>query len=227
MGIPSRLGSHRIHLTRGKLSFGTTEADEAPLGLVRTNELTIGQLNRRRVGVNARKNTSISYIRMGDQRDWFSVGTNGSRRIVSISMHITALIILWGFSAAKRGRFERNTDPMKVCAIAGWSRGEGIGFSKVCGRFGGYWLCPPQTCLVRCRGFQTPIDSAIALRQEPPPASKWYYLGEHLCWSARPRWPMRSRLEGRNIPEIMAIEIDIRALMISSQIVEKGVKHFD
>ena len=38
---------------------------------------------------------------------------------------------------------------------------------------------------------------------------------------------MRSRLEGRNIPEIMAIEIDIRALMISSQIVENGVKHFD
>lgn len=38
---------------------------------------------------------------------------------------------------------------------------------------------------------------------------------------------MRSRLEGRNIPEIIAIEIDICALMISSQIVEKGVKHFD
>jgi len=28
MGVPSRLRSHRIHLRREKLSFGTTEADE-------------------------------------------------------------------------------------------------------------------------------------------------------------------------------------------------------
>lgn len=27
MSIPSRLGSHRIHLTREKLSFGTTEPE--------------------------------------------------------------------------------------------------------------------------------------------------------------------------------------------------------
>jgi len=38
---------------------------------------------------------------------------------------------------------------MKVCAIAGWSGGERIGFSRVFGRFGGCWLSNAE----RCRGF--------------------------------------------------------------------------
>lgn len=63
----------------------------------RRERLTIGQLDRRRVGVDSRKDTPISYIRMGDQRDWFPVRTNGTKRDpVNFFIHVAGLIVLTG-----------------------------------------------------------------------------------------------------------------------------------
>ena len=63
-------------------------------------ELTIGQLNRRRVGVNTRKDTPISYIRMGDQRDWFSVRSR--RNCVNLHCALQVSSFCGGFFAARK-----------------------------------------------------------------------------------------------------------------------------
>ena len=118
MGIPSRLGSHRIHLTRAKFSFGTTVADEdATNSVVGTKGgLTIGQLNRRGGGVDARKDTPIPHIGMGDQRDWFSAQKNVEEELCQSLCGARRGV--WSFrgefSQRKRDGFGGNTDPMKV-----------------------------------------------------------------------------------------------------------------
>ena len=73
------------------------------------------------MGVNSRKNTPISYIRMRDQRDWFPVETDGPKKGLSISSYtLRGLDYSTGFFyAQKTENFEGNTDPMKVCAITG------------------------------------------------------------------------------------------------------------
>ena len=118
--IPSRLGSHRIDLTRErkKLSSRTREVGgvtgfECRRGCLK---LTIGQLDGGRVWINSRKDAPISHIRMGDQRDRFPVETDRSKRdCVNIQRHV-----VWEF--LKRESLGRSTDPMKVWAMDIWSR---------------------------------------------------------------------------------------------------------
>ena len=64
---------------------------------------------------------------------------------------------------SKEGKDWRDTDPMKVCAMAVWSRGKRFGFWKICGR-----MVPVQhRAFGALSCFQTPINSAICSR---PPA---------------------------------------------------------
>ena len=61
----------------------------------------------------------------------------GQRGIRSISLNtLRVSLFYWNFSEQTRGRLGRGTDPMKVCAITGWSRGERCRFWKICGGFG-------------------------------------------------------------------------------------------
>jgi len=88
--IPSRFGPHRVHLIQKRRMSASKQlrrTEGAVCMLAAMQLLTIGQLDRRSVGINARKNAPISYISMGNQRDWFPVETNGPKRDACQFLH--------------------------------------------------------------------------------------------------------------------------------------------
>ena len=139
MGIPSRLGSHGVDLGRGKLSSRTTVADER-------RHLNSGEDE----GDSPFDNWIVDALgsipaRMPRYRtsEWEikEIGFLGRRWIGSISPLCKFDWFMRVFFPAKGGIFGGGTDPMKVCAMAGRSRGGKDGaFECVRSIWGDAWV---------------------------------------------------------------------------------------
>jgi len=106
IGIPSRLGSHRVHLTRERFSLGTTEAGEPPLNLAkggRTHHWTAGSSTRG--GQCPQGYRDIAHQNGRSKRLVFCQ----ERRAVSISMHRCEFDYFAGVFPGEKGRNLKGT----------------------------------------------------------------------------------------------------------------------